>query len=287
MDKTVILGMFDGVHIGHAALFDIAKSIRSEKKCVFTFKNHPAEFITGRKIPLLLTEKERMTKLRAMGADEIIAADFDESLCATSPENFALMLKKRFGAKDVVAGFNYTFGAKGAGNANDLISFGRKFGFDVHIADPVTYGDEPVSSSRIRAAIRIGDIESANAMLGDSFSVSGIVEKGRQVGRKMGFPTANIRNSQGKALPLLGVYVTQTHLGKRVLESITNVGTNPTFGAMDVSIETHIKDFDEDIYGREIKVEFLHFVRGQRVFASMDELKEQIGKDLEAIGIRH
>lgn len=284
--KTVILGMFDGVHMGHAALFDIARKLREEQDAmilVYTFRNHPTELLNGNSVPLLLTENERMEKLCRMGADDITADEFTAEICDMPPEQFAQTLKTRFSADNVVAGFNYTFGRGGLGKARDLISFGQKFGYDVYIADPVMYDGDIVSSTRIRNAIAQGDVSAANAMTGEAFCMSGCVERCRQVGRTMGYPTANIRNTDKKVLPLFGVYATRTHIGERTLGSITNVGTNPTFGEFSVSIETHILDFDEDIYDKNIKVDFLKFVRGQRKFDSIDELKAQISSDTKNV----
>lgn len=285
MGRILLLGMFDGVHRGHCTLFEMAKSIQDDKDniCVYTFSNHPYEFITGKKVPLLLTNDERREWLYRFGADEIITDKFDESICNKPADVFAGEIRERFGADKVIAGFNYTFGRGGMGKAKDLSAYGRKYGFSAYITQPEMYKGQPVSSTRIRDAVSRGDIMSANLMLGYEYSVSGNVEYGRQVGRTLGYPTANIRNLHGKVLPKMGVYATSLSMDGKEYRGITNVGTNPTFGDFDVTIETHILDFDEDIYGRDITVSFLHFIRGQKKFSSMDGLKKQIAEDTEKV----
>lgn len=280
--KIVVLGMFDGMHTGHASLFFAACSIKKECNLdilAYTFRNHPAELIRGKKPKLILTNKEREQMLYAAGASEVVMDEFTHELSAMSADDFAQMLKTRFCAHTVVAGFNYTFAKEGKGTPEILVGLGKKYGFSVHISDPVLYLGEPVSSTRIRRAVEQGDVCSANAMLGYPYRMSGVVERCKQIGRTIGFPTANIRNCDGKPLPLFGVYLTRVKLGERTFFGVTNVGTNPTFGENDISVETHIFDFCEDIYGEYIQVKFLQFIREQKRFSSVDELKMQIDSD--------
>ena len=286
MGYIVVLGMFDGVHTGHEALFDIAREIQERTRlciCVCTFKNHPIELITGEKVPLLMTVKEREERMKALGADEVVFDDFTESIRDMDCTGFVKMIKSRFDANYVIAGYNYTFGRGGTGDAQLLKSLGEKNAICVEIVQKVMYNGEAVSSSRIRNAIKSGDITQANEMLHTHFCISGIVEYGRQVGRQLGYPTANIRNTEGKVLPKMGVYASYVHIDGKTYKGITNVGTNPTFGEFDTSIETHILDFDEDIYGKRITVSFLSFVREQKKFSGMTELKEQIDADTKKV----
>ena len=285
-ESIVVLGMFDGVHLGHARLFSIAQEIKKNtgyQILAYTFKNHPSELITGRQTDFILTNSEREEKLNRVGADKIIFDTFDRRICLMSAEDFGRILKERFNAAHVVAGFNYSFGYQGSGNVDLLKRLGEKYGYCVHVAEPVMYDNQVVSSTRIRQEIAKGNIRSANIMLNDSFCMSGLVEKCRQVGREIGFPTANIRNTQRKPLPLFGVYATRTKIDGEAYDSITNVGTNPTFGKADVSIETHIFDYSSNIYGKYIEVDFIDFIREQKCFTSVSELVKQIGSDCSEV----
>ena len=284
--NIIVLGMFDGVHIGHAQLFSKARALKAEYNMpitAYTFQNHPIEFITGEKVASILTNTERISKLYKSGADKVIAEEFSYDMCNMSAESFAQMLKSCLGAEHLVVGFNYTFGKDSAGTPEVLCKLGKKYGFAVHVTEPVMYGGEVVSSSRIRQAISNGNMKDTNIMLGSNFMMSGTVVRCREVGRQMGFPTANIKNSDNKPTPLFGVYATRTYINSKVHNSITNVGTNPTFGEMELSVETHIFDFDEDIYDKQISVEYVDFIRKQRRFASMNDLSAQINEDCKSV----
>lgn len=278
----VVLGMFDGVHIGHAALFAAAKALSREnglRTIAYTFKNHPLELISGAKPKLLLDEEERKNTMLSLGVDTVVMDEFDRELRDMEAEDFIKMLMSRFFVKHIIAGFNYTFGRLGAGNTEALFEFGKKYGFGVHVVKPVMYNGEVVSSSRIRSCIENGDIESANAQLTHNFTIKGTVVRGRRVGRMIGFPTANIKNETDRPVPLYGVYATRVHMDGKTYMGVTNVGNNPTFDLDELSVETHIFDFDEDIYGKMIEVEFLSFIRKQTRFLCVDDLKSQITKD--------
>lgn len=284
--RTVVLGMFDGLHAGHLRLLEIANNIKREygtETLVYTFDNHPMTITLKAAPPLLLDTEERTELLLLNGADKVVTDVFDEKLCSTEAAAFAAMLGRRFNAKHVVVGFNYTFGKGGRGDAKLLAMLGRESGFTVHIADSVLYEGEVVSSTRIRRLIENGDVEKANAMLTRNFTMKGVVRKCRQVGSKIGFPTVNIRNDAKRPLPLFGVYATRLHLDGRVYNGITNVGTNPTFGDNELSVETHVFDFNEDTYGKTVVIEFLSFIRPQKRFETVEALKHQIQSDKEAV----
>ncbi len=282
-ESIVVLGMFDGVHIGHAALFAAAKALSRETQLItiaYTFKNHPLELVPGAKPPkLLLDVEERKDIILSLGIDKVVTDEFNRELCDMEAEDFIKMLISRFSVKHVIAGFNYTFGRHGVGNTEALFEFGKRYGFDVHVIEPVMYKGEVVSSSRIRRCIESGDVESANAQLTRNFTIKGTVQFGRQVGRTIGFPTANIKNETDRPVPLYGVYATRAHIDGKIYMGVTNVGNNPTFDLNELSIETHIFDFDENIYGKAVEIEFLSFIRKQMRFLSVDDLKSQIAED--------
>jgi len=215
--------------------------------------------------------------------DYLYFEKFDETFSRMRPEDFVKdILVERLNMKLAVAGFNYRFGYRGMGDTELLRKLGRKYGFRVIVIEPVMLGDEVVSSTKIRNYILEGDMERVFAFLGRHYSVAGKVEKGRRVGNTIGFPTANIYPEDYLVLPCHGVYITRTLVDGKMYHSITNVGNNPTFGGVDrISVETYIFDFEKDIYGKEIEVFFISKIREEMRFGSVEELIEQIHKDIE------
>ncbi len=289
--RGIGLGNFDGVHIGHTALF--RKLIyecraRNIPACVYTFANHPGSVIfKDRTTPLLMTEETKIRILEETGIDELYLEHFDEEYAKTPPEEFVKeILADKLRADLVVVGYDYTFGAFGSGTTEDLKAYGRKYGFDVFVIPPVK-GYLPdsgesvtVSSTFLRQMIQDGRMRDFRALTGRYYTVPGRVERGRRVGASIGFPTANILHKEGFALPAFGVYATRTHMNGMTYKSITNVGDNPTFGGRNgVTIETHIIGFNEELYGHDIEVEFLDRMRGEIIFPSPDALAEQLRYD--------
>ncbi len=278
---AVALGMFDGVHIGHRALIahltEEAKKRRAEP-VVCTFSNHPMD-VLGNGAKLLTGVKERNAILRSLGVSEVCSEPFTERIAALSPEAFADELCRQRDVRLVAVGYNYSFGAGGRGTPETLARLGEERGFSVDVIPPVLCEGEPVSSTRIRRAIEAGDVEQAAAMLGRRYSLSGRVVKNRRIGRRIGFPTANIELDPRRVLPKIGVYATYTYVGGAAYRSITNIGTNPTVGGERLTIETHLLGFDEDVYGKDMTVAFRFFIRGERTFESVDALRGQIERD--------
>lgn len=282
---VIVLGTFDGVHVGHMALIERAKAAANKASLpmlIYTFENHPLE-IFDRKPKLLLTHSERLAALKARaGGGEVIADKFTKEYSATSPEDFAIMLKDRFSAKHVVVGYNHTFGSGGKGTPELLRELGARLGFTVDIVEPVLYKGDAVSSTRIRAALESGDIISTNEMLGTLYSLSGNVRHDRGIGASLGFPTANIDYAKCKQLPLAGVYATRAEVDGASYTGVSNIGTNPTVNGERTSVETHIIDFSGNIYGEQLKIEFLSRLRGEVKFESTAALAEQIARDVES-----
>ena len=287
MKTAIALGTFDGVHTAHRAIIDAAKK-RAEslalKPAIYTFTGHPMKLF-AKQPPLLMSEQGRMDKLASLGC-ELYADDFTNELAATEPEAFIAMLMERFDMACAVAGFNYSFGRFGRGDVDLLNKLGTRLGFDVVIVPPVMYKNEPVSSTRIRACLENGDVSSAGAMLGEPYSIEGDVVRNRGIGHKLSYPTANISGWAGRAIPAAGVYATRAVLEGRPLFAVTNIGCNPTVRGTETSIETHIMDFDADIYGKKLKVEFIERLRGEIRFPNVHALSIQMKLDGEkALGI--
>jgi len=283
-EKSVVaLGMFDGVHAGHRRLLSTAAALAKSQGLrfvVYTFRDHPLSVF--KESPKLLNSfEERMKLLYSFGAELVEADDFTLELAATKPEAFIKSLCERFFMAFAVAGFNYTFGKNGAGNAALLKELGTKLGFETLEVEPYLFEGKPVSSTRIRTLLQDGDLSKVNAMLEREYSLSGTVIKNRRIGNTIGFPTANLGGISDMALPGVGVYATRALVDNVVYRAVTSVGNNPTVGGKSVTIETHIMDFDRDIYGKKLTVSFVGYLRGELSFENVDELAKQIAKDVE------
>lgn len=282
-DTYIALGSFDGVHMGHLSL--IQESIRLSKEhggksMVFTFKNHPLSVIKPENSPKLLMDNDtKVEVLTKLGLDITNFATFDEELMKLSPEAFIKRLVHCYGMKGVVVGFNYRFGHKNAGDIDLLHELSVRYGFIVSVLNSVSYEGEVVSSSRIRNLILDGDISKANEMLVQPFMLRGIVISGKKLGRKIGFPTANISVPENMILPKLGVYYTMVDYQKSKYKGITNVGLNPTVNDNKLSIETYVLDFHKGIYGESLETYFLRRMRDEERYDSLQELIAQLERD--------
>ncbi len=280
---AVALGMFDGMHLGHQKLIrellTLAKT-RAWRAVIFTFFNHPMS-VLGNAPSLLSTADERRNAMLAAGVDAVDMVAFDTSMARTAPEAFIRMLQERYCLKAVVAGFNYTFGAQGKGNADLLRKIGGEEGFETHIVEPVSALGAEVSSSRIRAFLQDGDVTRAAALLGAHYRLSGTVVGNRHIGTQIGFPTANIQPDPVKLLPKHGVYVTRAKVDGVFHAAVTNVGVNPTVNGTKVSVETHLLDFSGDLYGKPMEIDFIEYIRGESRFSSKEALAQQIAKDAQ------
>ena len=189
------------------------------------------------------------------------------------------MLVERFALQGAVVGFNYTFGDRGAGNTALLQALGKELGFAVQVIEPVSYDGAPVSSTRIRACLEEGELDAANAMLGACYALSGTVAANRRIGHTLGFPTANLEEYGNKVLPSPGVYAARAYVAGQVFQAVTNVGNNPTVEGKVTTVETHLLEFDRDIYGMPMRVEFVARLRGEIRFPSREALSKQIASD--------
>lgn len=283
-ETYIALGSFDGLHIGHMSL--INKTIRLAKRhnansMVFTFKNHPLRTINPELAPkLIMDNNSKINVLKNLGLDIINMVEFDKSLMKIAPEDFVINLISCYNAKGIIVGFNYRFGYKNRGDVRLLKKMGKVHGFTVHVMEPVKFKGQVVSSSFIRNIIADeGDIKKANKLLTRPFAMEGVVIRGKQLGRTLGFPTVNLDYDKRFVLPRGGVYYTIVEYKNRIYRGITDVGYNPTTEDNKLSIETHILDFNENVYGEKIKVYFLERMREEKKFDSISELGEQLKKD--------
>lgn len=284
--KAVALGLFDGVHLGHRAVINAALAQRGNglSPAVFTFEPDCVLRKSGGSSGFIYTKTEKeILLLEEIGVDDIISPPFGE-LCGLSGEEFAEeILSRQLRAALVCCGDDFRFGKNASCGAQELISFGKRFGFEVEVVGAVEYGGSTVSSSRIRELLLSGDIASANSLLGSSYFISAEVTDGNHIGRTIDFPTINQDFAEGQLVPRYGVYRTFTNVGGRVLPSVTNIGVKPTVeGVRRPLAETHIIGYSGDLYGKNVDVSFESFIRPETKFGSLDELKAQISADIAA-----
>lgn len=280
---AITIGTFDGVHRGHQALVERTRAAGSPVVAV-TFEPHPVEVFAPDKAPQRLTTVERRVELlHVSGADEVRVLAFDREMAGWSPREFIdRVIVGELQATTVVVGENFTFGSKAAGNCDVLREVGAEVGFSVDEVG-LLGGDPPWSSTRVRTAIAAGDIRTAADILSRPHEVEGVVVRGQQRGRQLGFPTANVPVDERFAVPPDGVYATRVvrASGER-LPAATSVGTNPTFGEHDRRVEAYVLDrTDLDLYGERVRVEFVERLRGMVAFDGMEPLVEQMARDVE------
>ncbi|ASS38107.1 bifunctional riboflavin kinase/FAD synthetase [Mogibacterium pumilum] len=287
-ETSVALGNFDGVHIGHQKILktavQMAEALEVKPAC-FTFSNHPRELFgkSGSSILFITNDDEKLQLFEDAGIEVVFDVLFDEVTMNMLPEVFIKeILCDKLKAKGVSCGFNYRFGTRASGDNQLLLELGNRYGYETSIIQPVKVGSEIVSSTAIRIYIEAGDIIKANEFLGRPFSIFGAVVRGNHIGSKIGFPTANIELSFNKVSPMNGVYFTRTSVDGSTYNSVSNVGTKPTIGDYDKSIETHIFGINEELYGREIKIEFLKLHRPEVKFETVELLTEHIADDVES-----
>ncbi len=281
------LGNFDGLHIGHMALINTLISecrLNDLQSVVYTFTKHPDTMLRKALISQIITTNEQKTRLlKSTTLDTLCYKEFDEAFSRLSPKEFIKdILVDTLKIRLAVVGFNYRFGYMGKGDVEYLKKSGEKYGFRVIVVPPVKVKAEIVSSTLIREYIKKGKMERVFQLLGRHFSLYGTVIAGRRIGRTLGFPTANIMSHPNMAVPANGVYITKTKYDDRWVNSITNVGIAPTLReGKAFSIETHMLDYNEDIYGKDIEVCFIHKLRDEKKYESIDALKKQVADDIK------
>ena len=283
---ALALGFFDCVHRGHAAVISSAREYAAAHGCecaVFTFSNDPGAFVGKR--ACIYTFEERAEALRGLGADVIVAAEFDSRFAALSREHFAEVLRDTLDLRAIRAGEDYTYGAQRAGDVSTLDEDFGAYGVDIGVLPLIRIAgeEEKISSTAVKEALSAGDITRANALLSEPYFMLGRVSHGHGRGGTFGFPTANIPFDSSRLAPAPGVYATKVTVGGKVFLGGTNVGTKPTFGDEKPSVETFILDFDGDIYGKNIKLAFYQRLRGISDFGSAEGLAAQLERDVAHI----
>jgi riboflavin kinase/FMN adenylyltransferase len=283
---VLALGNFDGLHRGHRKILDRVLRVAGERgstAVVMTFDPHPPRVVRPDKAPpLLMTKAQKLEGLADAGVQGTAIVRFTPELSRWDPETFVrTVLVEWLHVSEVWVGANFLFGHDRTGNFSMLRTFGARYGFKAEKIDPIRYKDFVVSSTRIRRLISEGRVDEAGALLGHEYWLDGRVEPGARRGAQIGFPTANLC-SDNELLPPLGVYATTATVGEIVYPSVTNIGVRPTVDTSGrVTVETHIFDFDRDLYGAAIRIGFVQRLRDERAFASIDLLKGQIAADCQ------
>lgn len=279
--RSVCVGVFDGVHRGHQRL--VTKTILAAKKLkikssMFTFEPSPKNFLLKKNFPFLMSLNAKTKTAETLGLDEIIILDFNKKIADLSPEQFIEKIIKPLNIKHLVVGYDFTYGKFGAGKAQTLKALDKP-GFSVEVVDEIDFKNEKISSSRIHQALSKGDVKLANNLLGRNYFVIGSVVRGKGNGKKIGFPTANLDIGE-YALPKNGVYAVKVLHKNKTYLGMANIGVHPTI--MKISkplLEVNIIGFNKDIYGQELVVEFVKYVRDEKKFPSIQDLIKQLNKD--------
>ncbi|PWI58224.1 bifunctional riboflavin kinase/FAD synthetase [Sulfoacidibacillus thermotolerans] len=284
--RTFAIGKFDGIHIAHQAVIsravEVAKKLHATAS-LFTFDPHPRFALTGDTAyeRLLTPLKERARIAATLGIATTFVAQFDTRFQQQSAKEFMEHYLLPLGACHLVVGYDFRFGKNGRYTPEDLIEIGRTYNILVDVVQPIDCDGIPVSSSVIRKKLEEGDIARATRLLGRPYRVRGQVSKGDQRGREIGFPTANLSLSENYVLPKSGVYIVDVWILGEKRRAVMNIGTRPTIYEDGVlSVEVHIPDFAGDLYGIQLDVDFLHYVREERRFSSLMELQEQLARDV-------
>jgi riboflavin kinase/FMN adenylyltransferase len=283
----VALGTFDGMHIGHQALIvnlvDICKK-NNFKSVVYTFSTHPRNLTTSCGAPKrIISDQKKRNLLKELGVDYLVSVEFNNYQRTLSPEKFVKeILKEKLKMCYGIVGLDYRFGYQAKGDASFLDRLKHKYFYDLMVIKTIKMQDEVISSTRIRDLISSGNILKANLFLGRKYSLMGNVIHGKGLGKKFGFATANISVDSDLVLPSSGVYFTKCIIENKLYYSITNVGHNPTLGENTISIETHILNFNKDIYHQPIEIIFYQKLRDEMKCPTIDALIQQVNRDIQS-----
>jgi riboflavin kinase/FMN adenylyltransferase len=280
------IGVFDGIHRGHQAILSqltAGAHANGAPAVLLTFDPHPAAVLAHRELKLLTTPEERAALASALNVDAVVTHPFDRSVAEMSAREFMTRLKERLGLSHLLIGYDFALGKNREGNAERLTELGRELGYEVQVIEAV--GDESgvISSTEIRKLVSLGSVDAAANLLGRAYSLSGPVIHGDGRGRRINIPTANIAYPESKLLPPNGIYACRVRLGADLYAAATNIGFNPTFtpDKRTANVEAHILDFDRDLYGQTLTVEFISRLRDELKFNSVDALLTQIHADID------
>jgi len=283
-DTLLTVGVFDGVHLGHQRLIsELLKQAarRHLLSGVVTFRQHPEDMLSsGKKLPFLTDINTRTKLLQDEGVDFIIPLSFTTKLAELDARRFIALLRKHLKMCGLVVGSDFALGRQREGDTLALQKLGKEMDFSVTIVPPLEINGEVVSSTTIRKAMADGDMKKVHDLTGRYFSLYGKVVTGAGRGESLGFPTANLEINSGQALPPDGVYASLAHVNGKVYQSMTNIGKNPTFGTARRTIEVYLLDYNGDLYGHDLSVDFVARLRDEKKFKNADELKKQVAEDV-------
>ncbi|MFC1918867.1 bifunctional riboflavin kinase/FAD synthetase [Chloroflexota bacterium] len=285
-DMLITIGVFDGVHLGHKYLISQLKEHARQQNLltgVVTFRQHPLEVLSPQtRLPYLTNLAEKVKLLKEEGVDAVIPLTFNQELANLSASQFVGILKKYLRMRGLIIGPDFTLGQNREGNAASLKALGQDMNFSVMVIDPKIVNNEVVSSTAIRDALADGNIKRVVNLIGHPFSLKGQVTSGAGSSSRLDlFPTANLDVDPGQAVPANGVYATRAHIEDKVYQAVTNIGWRPTFDGDSRTIETYILNYQGNLYGRELKIDFVERLRDENRFDSAEELKKQITKDIK------
>lgn len=281
----VTIGTFDGVHLGHKKIIALVTAGAAELHCeslVLTFFPHPREVLQeGTEMKQLSTLEEKITLLESLGVDHLVIHPFDREFSRLTAEDFVkTVLVDTFNIKKIIIGHDHRFGRNRTATIDYLIVYGSRYGFEVVQISAKEINEVAISSTKIRTALEEGNVRLANDFLGYEYSLSGIVSKGKQLGRTLGYPTANVELKENyKLIPQNGVYIAKSILQGKTVFGMMNIGTRPTVGGNTQTIEIHFFNLDQDLYGQKVTVSLIKKMRSEQKFESLDALKNQLALD--------
>jgi len=285
-DSTITtIGTFDGIHIGHHKILNSLVRFAKEnslKSVVITFDPHPRKIINKiNSIELINTIEEKKEKLKTLGIDYLIIQKFDEKFSETEANKFVEILKNNINIEKLIVGYDHRFGKNRNADINDLKKYGKELNFEVIEIDALEIEEVNISSTKIRSAIKDGNIRQANSYLGYNFFLGGEVVKGHSRGKELGFPTANLKIDEDKIIPKNGVYLVKSKIDHQDIYGMMNIGYNPTFNNKSKKIETHFFNLNKNLYGKIIKIELLEYIREEKRFETVDDLIKRLKLDRE------
>lgn len=285
---AIALGTFDGMHRGHRELISQLYKLKLKNGydiMVYTFLEHPLNRLNPDKAPpQIMTIYEKMLFFNRTNIDWLVLNPFDAEFATMSPKSFIEdFLLSRYNVQAIVVGYNFRFGFQREGDVQFLKDMSQSYGFKLIVVPPISLGGNIISSTLIRKYIQEGQIKEANSCLGAAYSIYGKVIHGYGRGKTLGFPTANLKFNLKKVIPKFGVYITKVYVGDKKYWGVTNIGKNPTFQNQGINLETHLIDYKGNLYGKKLKIEFVHRLREEKVFSNIEDLKRQINKDINYV----
>lgn len=290
MSKVATIGFFDGVHLGHNYLLEQLKTEaqqRGMQSVVVTFANHPRLFFDPNcALKQLTLSDEKVNLLKQKGVDEVVMLQFDDKLSKLTSREFMQLLVENYGVKVLLMGYDHRFGSDRSTSFDEYIAYGKQLGLDIKRCDGFSESEVMVSSSKVRRALELWDIPLANKFLGYKYFIKGRVVEGQKIGRQIGFPTANLQVDPLKLIPSDGVYVVEVVVKGKEYRGVLNIGTRPTVSGDKRTIEVHIIGYEGvELYGEELELRFLRFLRHEQRFSSLEDLREQIRKDFNRANV--